>query len=1449
MSSNRSPGSDREPLPTKLIPKLSSDGTFENPQIPGTDVDPLANTQEIPVAEIKAAMASHADATKIANDAAENPNSFSLSLPHLNHEQIFNSLGFSSTPEVKTAKKRTASYFILDAATISDPTNQQKIRNEISIISNSRDFIVTQDNNGNLIIFSLSERGGVEKIFDIERSLRAAIPTSKALIGDCTLYNEGEGLTLVDSSLDPEAAQIFSSTETGFTCVSDRLATKIADPSSRIGSNTKLHTKNHPDSKLRILVEAISRVSEELGGPDKMIGYEEELAALLLYATDDATNIISLEAAGGMGKSRIRTELLRKLPNSILCSMNPSDKNIQGSSLTTISKQLEDILKSEATDNPEQATEESVQYQIFAGVSPTGEFNYKDCAITLTEFNSFPHAKKIKFAAIYPETVKELCLSAMRKLRSLKNPKTLFVIEDLHHADRISEPHIIELIKEFSAINGDEQGKVLVTSRPEEMFQSLAFKKLKTDPANKQKLKTLKLNGLNLLTDHSLSREFAFHSLPPEIRVDEKGRDLKMRDWCYSLSYKAKNSPWIMKSYMDQICEYDEASGTYPNIIIQDGKIEVSKEVIDKITRINPEDDRDIANYFQERLAALPEVSLKFLQYIALMEEKLGTWDGIQILNKLMGLDNSQLVIQSETLSRAGYITHDSVRGEYCKLQHESTRDIVLASIDPTEKVEMAKSLFELFRDNDGITQKVKYNLATIIAKTIPGNPFHPLEVEDFLSEYFKLSGGLLEEAAHQHDIKRIIEIATEGLSIPTTQSCLTGLKENRCNYNSETVNATLDYIFRIAENSRLSGQFDQTEKALASLKEVYARFPSKVDVVRMHRISFDKACMQYDLPSIKAAHKAMMECGKPISQTQQAIIDILLAHYEDRHDDVDKIYEKNKTLIETEANEYTKKYGMPSPQQLELRRICEAKNPYERIRRNNEIEGQSYDDDVIMHPGSLSAENLATMVRIDQILEKIEKTRRAHPLGIDSHSELKIIEQQAGVKAFLGSHDEAVKLFAEAWRIANQMGLHEAAARIAKLKGDTFMTQALLLPAHEETQKIDLLRKALQTYSVEGIEQSGEKIDETSDYKFILRLERLWAISSLMIELHKVNGTTENDQTQIEFQELITMAIADLEFMNTPAIAEMATNPQHKYYGVIHFYLMGSVGHITRIAKIHDIEIDNNIFDEAKNPYMNLGRIENAQAFGNYLTDLNLGKVQTTLDGLNHIAKVLRRKQNREFNKKRQNRDKGLARDNSIPSAPKAATYKLPIGFGTSREVTIEERLDVPEELVAEIQSIQSIYLELERELGNSRDLSETQKVEPLSKINNAINIYLEINQKYPQFANDPRTVYHLASLIGHIIYFANEAQIPVDESVFNGDKCPFSKTKTVKATYSYAQTVYDFGEKLPGQRISVGEQKSEGLFTLLSILQEKEFVKKKEDRSKKDNDTLAKRRSATVS
>lgn len=1317
---------------------------------------------------------------------------------------------------------RHASYLVVDSATITNPAYTQIILKELLTIVDSRDFITTNDHNGNFVIFALSERGGVEKLFDIEESIRAAIPETKMLISEGTISRTTEEITLIDTDLQTDLEAILGSAP-AMTVISSELTKKIADKNSRVGSNTKLITADHENPKLAKLIKAISLVSQELGGPDRLIGYDKELQALLDAAVDDETHIISLEGKAGMGKSRIRTELLTKLPNHILCSMNPSDHGSQGSGLVTLSKQLGVILEqtkeSAKTPLPDL---EPVSYQEVVSIDENGNSIHENHAITLKEFNQKPHGDRIEFATKHPETISELCYQSMQLLRSQQGPKTLMVLEDLHHADRFSESYIVNILKRYANLDNGEPGKVLLTSRPEEMRQSRALKDLKKEAAGKNSLKVIALHGLDFIRDDKLAHDFAFYSLPVEVRQDQHGKARKLGTWYRKLAMKAKISPWYMKNYIDQAKKNTFAG--------KDNSIEVKPEVLERIERINPDDEKDQAVYFQERLAVLPENGRVFLQYIALMAEKLNAWQAIQILTKIMGLTKDDLITFTSTLGEDGYLSDDKLRYEYCKLQHEDTRAIVLASIPEARKPQMAKNLCELFKNDDSVEPKIKHDLATIIARAMTPKEAVDMKKREFWGEYEKLSNELFQDTDKRFDIESAYGLAKSILDLPAAKDCITTLKINRFTHTQELAHTCIKALFQLAENGRLAGKFAESTEALNALKAIYDKFPHLVDILEVQLIVFEKACMQHDVAEIKRAHTAIVESGAGIPLEKHCIIDILLANFEERYDDALKIYESNKVLLQETAMQYTKAHLAPSPLHLEIRRICEAKIPYTKIVSNEDKKAgdREYDEDVIMHPGAFTTEHLAKLQEIQTVLSRIESTRRSHPLGFDPWSELKIIEQQAGLQACLGQHDEAVDTFSESFRIAIQMGMHDAAARIAKLKGDTLMTRALLLPESEQEKKVAILRKAIETYGNEGIETSLSNVSADSEYQFILRLERLWAISTLALELGKQDRLMEDTDIKTELERLFATAMADFKFMHTEEWTKMATDPGNKHYGYIHFYFMGHMGHILQIANARDINLgEEDFYDEKQFPYMNLSRIENAQAFGGYLTDLNIGKVQTTLDGLNIMAKALRRRQNAKFNENRQTRDSKLQRATDTPRTPKDAPRVLrQIGLGDSTEAVVEERPEYDEVFIAKQADIKRI----------SHQLSDADSAS--AQIMSAMAIFSEITKDYPQFTNQPEILYQIMGYIGHIIHAAFESNIILDNSFFDPASYPQMKIPLIEQAYEFAQRVTD--------QEGEAEFKSEGLFALLTILQEKDHHKKKAQRRAKDATVLAKRKAA---
>ncbi|MBI5754574.1 AAA family ATPase, partial [Candidatus Peregrinibacteria bacterium] len=829
--------------PDALGPTRSLKPVGDQPPEEVTNTDPGDDEEVTQI--LTATAARNADEPTTPNRI--NPLAFHLSIARENRTSLLRKLSLKSSIEPNiVAQARHASYMLIDKETAGNPANNETLSKEIAVIINSRDFITTQDDEGNIIIFALSERGGVERLFDIDESLRKANKQSKILIGECTLLQNDEGLSLLDGSLDRDTLETLHE---GETAVSQSLNEKITSDQSRVGKNIKLHTSPHSNPKLVKLLDTVHLVSQELGGPDRLIGYQEELATLLNAATDDDTHIISLEGHAGHGKSRVRTEMLRLLPNSILCSINPDNKNSLGSGLVTIAEQLAEIIKQETSEIQLIPT----AYEEMIGLDESDNPVYEEKAISFEQFNALTAGERIIFTTLHPETVSELCYDAMEQLRAAQNPQTLFVLEDLHHADRLSEEYLVKLIKRYA---DSKDGKAMVTSRPEEMYQSLAFKNLKEEEQTKNSLKVIELKGLSLLTNDTLGRNFAFYSLPPEIRKDGQGQDRKIDTWYRKLAHKAGPSPLYMKSFMDAVI---------PNLGIEDGTIVIKNpQVLERIDQIDPKSPTDHAVYFQERLANLDDQSRTFLQYVALMSEELGLLQIMAISKEIMGLNREGTLNLSGNLRKGGYTTDDFLRGTICKLQHESTKGIVLDSIDPKEKAVMAKKLYDQFKEDDYVSQKIKYELATIIAGNMNTKPppdfTENFENKEFWEEYKKLVDSLFQDTTSRQDVEATRLAAQTILQIPRIKDAVATLQENAINnHHPETIRIAIDCLFNLAESSRIEGKYEETAKALDLLKNIRNQHSHLVNNLKILTIGFDSARMQNKVQEMKNLYQEML--------------------------------------------------------------------------------------------------------------------------------------------------------------------------------------------------------------------------------------------------------------------------------------------------------------------------------------------------------------------------------------------------------------------------------------------------------------------------------------------------------------------------------------------------------------------------------------------------------------
>ena len=1330
------------------------------------------------------------------------PNTFSISFSRIHRSAAFIKLGLETpTKNIDIPSARHATYLMLDAKTLNTDKNRKIVRDEVGIIASCRDFEVSEDNSGNLVIVAFSERGGVEKLFNIERSIRKAAPQAKMVLGDCTITKMGETeFTLVDESLDPTADNVLKlDAAEGTTLLTSALSEKIDDPGSRVGSNTKLYKEITTNPKYVRLIEAVSLVSKEQGGPDRLIGYEKEFAALLTYAIDDETGVICLEGAAGIGKSRLRTELLNILPAHIKCSLEASDRNIPGSSLVTLTDQLSTTIKEDEFSKGLQQKEGPVKRTVYEGdLVLTGDQATDKQALTMTEFKGWAHADQIKFAAKHPEAVAELCYNALVELRESKDPKTLFVTEDLHHADRISEAFIVNLVERYG-----QKGKALVTARPEEMYQSQAFKNLKAQP----KVKVVTLKGLELSERDELGHDYAYYSLPPELRENRS-----IGSWYKLLAGKAKKSPLIMKNFMDE-------TRSYPNLQIIGNTIEVKRECLERIGKINPDSDTDIATYFQERIAALQPKTRRLLQCVALMEERLSHWQTIQLADKVLGINSNELVTMARDLSAGGYLVEDKSQGHSPKLQHEATREIVLSSIENEEtKVGLARALYDLFKEEEGLATKTKHALAHVIGKSMPRVVGSDQEI--FWQEYSNLTEQLFADAEYHHDAQYGYETATEALKVPALQSCIIALNNGSRVYPGDMETLAIKCLMSKADHARFLGKFDEAEKIISTLKLLHKHLPGDIDILAVHLIEFEKACMESDPQKLEVIYKEIQTCGKPVPKDVQITLDIKLAVFGNRFADAITIYHDNKAFLQEEAAKYEKTHSSPSPVYLDLRRLCETRCPYELLKRREiKIEGHDFDDDVMRQKKAFTAENQGQLEELIGILADIDKIGKSHPMTLNPWSEVKVIEQRGEMLSCLGRYDEALQCLSESWRIAMQIGLYDHAARVAKGKGDTEIMQALTGPSED---RVRLIKKAIETYSTEGITEAASHISEQAVYQFILKVERIRAIGILALE---------PDAISIQrFPQYVETALADFKALNkTPHWAEAATNPKNRWHSIIHYYLMGYVGHILKIAN----EQGEDIYDESQYPFMNIGCLEKAIEMGDGMTDLGFGEVERKIDGLHILVQALRSREHMLDKGRRRDREERFRHNAETIEVPRGYIATMEIGIGT-REVVIIDPIQKHESGFTE--SVEYLR-ELTQEILGGDEQERPTRAEMEINITHAILEFVRINTGFPRIAQDPESLYQVMGYMGNIIQTANREGIQIDNNILNEEQYPYMKLESVSSAYEFGKQVIDLGHK------NEVNKKMDGLFSLLTSLRNRQHQQRKQAHQTRDQEFLVRR------
>lgn len=1132
----------------------------------------------------------HSIADLIRAGAAEAGSKRSFS--DLKSRAAITSLGIPDDKQYEIPPEREVTYLVIDNSILHDPRSREPVAQELRLLASARDFHITEDDERNMVVVAFSERGGLNKLLAISKSITQAVPESRMLIKSGIISREADGFSLTSYPDGGRSADWRSHARSFGIYISSELAGKVADPQSRLGSNVEIAVRELEGSSLLALTDHAIRTTLERGGPSRLVGNADKMEQLTNHALRvPQTRFIVLKGDAGMGKSRLLRELLEKHPSHVLCSMDASDKNILGSGLITLTDQLVRLLQEEAKHSDEPA---------LAMVSPadiaSSELDDSDTtkkSIYLDAFSYMPNAQKIGFAAAHPRTVADLCVNALIELNKRRSPGTLFALEDLHHADSISEKALINVARKYMQAT---RGKALISMRPQEVYESADHKKLEAElgtGANE-----ITVEGIDFKRKPELAREFALYSLPMELQ-----RHRLSGVWPEILGEIAGNSPWKMKTLMDAVLERDPDSDELTNLVVSEQGISIKPELLERLQRIDPRSDDDFTVYLHERVGRLTHDSRQALQCIALMGGKVSEE---QIMIITGGIVHFTEIVRE--LRSKGHLIIDE--NQVCRLQHDNIREIAISSIpSEAEKVRLATDLFTKFRSQQNVSAEAKHSLLTIIA----GSPTDsPSPSDKFWQQYRTTLDEALAEAGRYNNTELGYKVSSDTLNCHDIEAAVQALMEDGTPQPPTTIRAIIiQALTAKAENARFLGKFDDVDEAVTALKEIHRHYPTEVNITRAHVVRFDAAYANARATEMATIYDKDLQQGKDLHPAMNALLQIKLLYRQGRFDEAMEVFAREGQNLKRYNEEYTKTHSTPLPEMVEIIRIARARLPHEKNRHSviHPTPDTTFDQDIVMQSRACTDAQLAEFRRTKAQLDKIRELTEHFPLIVDRSAQLNILDQYGELAAFLGNHEEAITTYQELWRLAMKGQRYNQAARAAKKRGDI---ELMLATQQEPAQKKESILRALKTYCEEGGD-AVSNMGKNAGYRRLLAIAKIRAIG-LLVQEHDPMQPPSFPGIEEELTPHLQMAVKELTYLNEdwPQTATDTNDGPEFCYDI-----SGYAGYILKAIKELKLRKDILPRDIESHKLLRPEAIASGIQKAEKMVDNGLGEKQRKTDGL----------------------------------------------------------------------------------------------------------------------------------------------------------------------------------------------------------------------------------------
>ncbi len=1005
------------------------------------------------------------------------------------------------------------SYLTINTNIFKDETMSREVLAHLSVITQSKDFVVDFDQMGNMVILALQERS-VGRLA-IWASALQKLTGSKAhmLFGKGNIVSANAYDLVMDNYLTLRGNTHFQllGEEKPKLYSTDYYLTNMRGTRDQ----TIVLFERGKQERGFIPINVVKRVEFASGsGPEKMIGYKEEYNGIrsALNPMSDC-RLVFIEGSAGTGKSRIIHEITSELPNAVKISVDPAGRNITGFTLVDFAAQLGEDIKA--------------RYESGRAIPQRIRL--------LLNFNDRSENDKLLEANRSPETISIFCEEALACLEEEFGPYTL-IVDDIHHIDRLSDGHIMNLLEDVST-KKTSNSKAAGLRRPGSSYASSAQENLKITVGNSVTVSLEDEDGKPKLgfSSKEIADEYILYSpLMRRIRNNpETGEHRTIGDWGKELGNKC-STPFEMTSYLQGIQDSPE------HLIVDKGTIELTPKGREKMHKSL---GQEMIIYHLERMRVgrmkLSAESMRVLQTFALVGFRYSFKEYLeQFMELAFGYPAEKTRSILQELQMKGYLVTEKkviYSGESddemepltsYRIWHENLRDIVLRhTMDDKGREEIATRVYKAAAELKLVSDDQLFSLMHYAAH----NKF--LNEHDFWGDYMNYANRTLKDAKRNNLYAQGYNVATmildeldaeENTSPEQSSTMAKALTE--LTYGEKLPGGFKEFIINtlkaIAHHGYYVGEMEKVHEAISVMERIQEQFPDdSLGMSDLYEIGFDAAYFQYDRTALMEYFKKMQEAG--VDGEKLKVYALRAAYIHRQTEECLRIIESYgdaELPIEVERLKY----------RIELQDIYD------------ELVGAGIDGDAAYSGLDLTPEQTRRVWIVRTAMDKFRqkfaaaskekevKAKRNHPI-----LELSLLDIEGDAAAFLGIYSHAIKSFSEIWRLSMQMEIPRQALFAAKRKGDLEIMQAVVLEhAGKMTASQKFLRSAIYTYTEEGY-NVAKKMTDTM-WLDLFHIQRLRAVSmyleSIVKELSASARVAPAENNNQDIKTLIEMALVDIE-------------------------------------------------------------------------------------------------------------------------------------------------------------------------------------------------------------------------------------------------------------------------------------------------------------------------------